>query len=67
MTKDPIAMYLADIYTVYSNLTGIPAISIPLFQHSDGMPFGVQIMTNKHNDLALLNISQDVLRRFKQY
>ena len=30
MQKDPIAMYLADIYTVYANLTGIPGISLPL-------------------------------------
>ncbi|MDQ2862773.1 MAG: Asp-tRNA(Asn)/Glu-tRNA(Gln) amidotransferase subunit GatA [Bacteroidota bacterium] len=29
MQKDPIAMYLADIYTVYANLTGTPAISLP--------------------------------------
>ena len=38
-TDDPIAMYLADIYTVFANLTGIPGISLPLFKHSNGMPF----------------------------
>ncbi|HRF25063.1 MAG TPA: amidase family protein, partial [Chitinophagaceae bacterium] len=31
---DPIAMYLADIYTVMANLIGIPAISLPIFKHS---------------------------------
>jgi aspartyl-tRNA(Asn)/glutamyl-tRNA(Gln) amidotransferase subunit A len=30
-TDDPIAMYLADIYTVFANLTGIPGISLPAF------------------------------------
>ncbi len=41
---DPIAMYLADIYTVLANLTGVPAISVPLHRHSNGMPYGLQIM-----------------------
>ena len=36
-SKDAIAMYLADIYTVFANLTGIPAISIPLFKHTNSL------------------------------
>lgn len=55
--KDPISMYLADIYTVIANLTGIPAISLPLFSHTNNMPFGVQIMSNKGDELILLEIS----------
>lgn len=45
--KDPIQMYLQDIFTVHANLTGNPALSIPLGKHSNGLPFGVQLMT-KH-------------------
>jgi aspartyl-tRNA(Asn)/glutamyl-tRNA(Gln) amidotransferase subunit A len=41
---DPISMYLQDIFTVHANLTGNPAISIPLGTHSNGLPFGVQVM-----------------------
>lgn len=67
MEKDPIAAYLADIYTVYANLTGIPGISLPLFQHSNGMPFGVQVLTNKHNELTLLEFSQMLLKNNKRY
>ena len=52
--NDPIAMYLADIYTVMANLTGIPAISLPLFRHSNGMPFGLQVMANRFDELSLL-------------
>jgi len=59
-TDDPIAMYLADIYTVYANLTGIPAISIPLFTHSSGMPFGVQAMTNQLCELSLLRFAHQL-------
>ena len=67
INKDPVAMYLADIYTVYANLTGTPAISIPLFKHSNGMPFGVQVITNKHNELTLLEISNMLLNGYKRY
>ncbi|MEO8569747.1 MAG: Asp-tRNA(Asn)/Glu-tRNA(Gln) amidotransferase subunit GatA [Ginsengibacter sp.] len=67
MDKDPIAVYLADIYTVYANLTGTPAISLPLFKHPNGMPFGVQVLTNKHNELTLLNISDMLLTNYKRY
>ena len=55
---DPIAMYLADIYTVMANLVGCPAISIPLFKHSNGMPFGLQVMANRFDEVSLLQISR---------
>ncbi len=67
MAKDPVAVYLADIYTVYANLTGTPAISLPLFMHSNGLPFGVQIITNKFDEVTLLNISYMLLNRYQQY
>ncbi|MHA4812401.1 Asp-tRNA(Asn)/Glu-tRNA(Gln) amidotransferase subunit GatA [Flavitalea flava] len=59
---DPIAMYLADIYTVYANLVGIPGISIPLFTHTNGMPFGVQAMTNRFKELSLLQFSHQLMQ-----
>ena len=58
---DPIAMYLADIYTVMANLTGIPAISLPLFTHSNGMPFGLQVMANRFDEVSLLQVSNLLL------
>lgn len=62
---DPIAMYLADIFTVFSNLTGIPGISIPLFWHSNGMPYGLQIMTNRFCELSLLQLSHQWMERYR--
>ncbi|CAN5283503.1 Asp-tRNA(Asn)/Glu-tRNA(Gln) amidotransferase subunit GatA [soil metagenome] len=62
--KDPIAVYLADIYTVYANLTGIPAISIPLFSHSNGMPFGVQLLSKKYNEASLLDCATLILENY---
>ncbi len=51
--KDNIQMYLQDIFTVHANLTGNPALSIPLGVHSNGLPFGIQLMTDqfKENEL----------------
>jgi aspartyl-tRNA(Asn)/glutamyl-tRNA(Gln) amidotransferase subunit A len=61
--SDPIAMYLADIYTVYANLTGIPGISLPLFGHTNGMPFGIQAMTARFNELSLLQFSHQMMQQ----
>ncbi|MFY7694121.1 MAG: Asp-tRNA(Asn)/Glu-tRNA(Gln) amidotransferase subunit GatA [Sediminibacterium sp.] len=55
-------MFLADIYTVYANLVGIPAISLPLFKHSNGMPFGLQVMSQSFNETALLQFSKKMMR-----
>ncbi len=66
ITNNPIEMFLADIYTVYANLVGIPGISIPLFKHSNKMPFGLQIMTNHFDELTLLTLAE-VLIKFKKY
>ena len=59
--SDPVEMFLADIYTVFANLVGIPAISIPLFKHSNGMPFGLQVMTSHFNELSLLSLSKQFM------
>ena len=67
MQNDPIAMYLADIYTVFANLTGTPAISLPLFKHSNGMPFGLQVISNRYNEVTLLAISDMLLHGYKKY
>jgi len=61
--SDPIAMYLADIYTVYANLTGIPGISLPLFTHTNGMPFGIQAMTSRFKELLLLQFSHQMMQQ----
>jgi len=50
-TDDPLAMYLADIFTVTADLVGIPGISIPCGKSRDGLPIGMQIL-GKHFDEA---------------
>lgn len=64
--EDPISMYLADIFTVFSNLVGVPGISLPLFWHSNGLPFGVQVMTNQFSELSLLQLSNKWMRLYRE-
>jgi aspartyl-tRNA(Asn)/glutamyl-tRNA(Gln) amidotransferase subunit A len=55
LAADPIALYLQDIFTVQANLTGVPAISLPTGTHSNGLPFGVQLMAAPFQEARLLN------------
>ena len=53
-SKDPLAMYLADIYTVSANLAGIPAISIPCGICAQGLPIGLQLQARSFDESSLL-------------
>jgi aspartyl-tRNA(Asn)/glutamyl-tRNA(Gln) amidotransferase subunit A len=59
---DPIKMYLEDIYTVQANLCGVPSISLPLGKHSNGLPFGVQLMANTNQDSQLMAFSARLMK-----
>lgn len=52
---DPLEIYMADIYTVLANLAGIPAISIPLGNNTEKMPFGIQVLSRMKDEGKLLN------------
>lgn len=56
--KDPIQMYLQDIFTVHANLTGNPAISLPLGKNQEGLPFGFQVMANHFEEKGLFDFSK---------
>ncbi|GAB4140617.1 MAG: Asp-tRNA(Asn)/Glu-tRNA(Gln) amidotransferase subunit GatA [Planctomycetaceae bacterium] len=43
-TDDPLAMYLADAYTISANLAGLPGISLPAGESSSGLPIGLQLL-----------------------
>jgi aspartyl-tRNA(Asn)/glutamyl-tRNA(Gln) amidotransferase subunit A len=62
---DPIAMYLEDIFTVQANLTGLPAISLPIGMHSNGLPFGIQLIGKPFDELKLLQNAK-TLMQFKE-
>lgn len=54
--KDPVSMYLADIYTLSANLAGLPGMSIPA-GFSNNLPVGLQLIGNYWSESILLNIA----------
>ena len=59
-TADPIQMYLADIMTVPPSLAGLPAISVPAGENSEGLPIGVQLIGDYQTDSRLLGLAKAV-------
>ncbi len=55
-TDDPLAMYLADIYTVTADLAGVPGISVPCGQSRDGLPIGLQILGRHFDEATLIRL-----------
>jgi aspartyl-tRNA(Asn)/glutamyl-tRNA(Gln) amidotransferase subunit A len=54
---DPLAMYLADIYTVTANLAGIPGISIPVGRSKENLPIGMQIFGKHFAESTILRVA----------
>ena len=55
-SDDPVAMYLEDIYTVATNLAGLPGMSIPCGM-ADNKPVGLQIIGNYFDEARMLNVA----------
>jgi aspartyl-tRNA(Asn)/glutamyl-tRNA(Gln) amidotransferase subunit A len=54
---DPTAMYLSDIYTVTGSLAGIPCMSVPAGKTPEGLPVGLQVITNHFNESAMFRVA----------
>jgi aspartyl-tRNA(Asn)/glutamyl-tRNA(Gln) amidotransferase subunit A len=54
---DPLAMYLADIYTVTANLAGIPGISVPCGETKEKLPIGMQIFAKHFDETTILRLA----------
>ena len=52
---DPVKMYQSDIFTVFANIAGIPAISVPCGVDKNGLPIGLQLMSKRFDEQVLLN------------
>lgn len=59
-TDDPLAMYLADIYTVVGDLVGVPGISVPCGQTRSGLPIGLQILGKHFDEATVLRLGHAV-------
>jgi aspartyl-tRNA(Asn)/glutamyl-tRNA(Gln) amidotransferase subunit A len=57
-TADPLAMYLADIFTVTGSLAGVPGVSIPCGTTSQGLPVGLQIFGPHFGEARVLGLAR---------
>jgi len=62
--KNPIDMYLSDIYTISVNLAGLPAISLPIDKNEQNMPIGLQLIAKAYDEQTLfdgaLSLEQEI-------
>src|SRR5215469_8754887 len=56
-SNDPLAMYLADIYTVTADLAGIPGISVPCGETNEKLPIGLQILGKHFEEATMLRLA----------
>ncbi len=63
--NDPLAMYLNDIFTVSANISGNPAISIPVGLDRNGLPIGAQIITKDFDEMNLFAIGKEIFEELK--
>jgi aspartyl-tRNA(Asn)/glutamyl-tRNA(Gln) amidotransferase subunit A len=55
---DPIALYLEDIFTVQANISGHPAISVPMGTTQEGLPLGIQLLGNSFDEETLFDAAE---------
>ena len=56
-SKDPVQMYLEDIYTLSTNLAGLPAMSVPCGFNTSNLPIGMQLIGNYFSEARLLQVA----------
>ena len=59
-TDNPLAMYLCDTYTIPSNLSGDPAMTVPFGAGADGLPVGVQILAPTLAEPTMFRVAQSL-------
>ena len=59
-SDDPLAMYLADIYTVTADLTGNPGLSVPCGKSKSGLPIGLQVLGRHFDEGGILRVARAV-------
>jgi len=62
-TDNPLAMYLCDTYTIPSNLSGDPGVSVPFGTGADGLPVGVQVLAPALGEPVMFRVAAELERR----
>ncbi len=61
-TNNPLEMYLADLFSVLANVTGVPGISVPCGTDHDGLPVGLQVLADDFDEANLLKFSDYLMK-----
>ena len=65
-SKDPVSMYAEDMFTIFANLTGVPAISVPFSTGKIGLPLGLQILGKHFDETTIYGISHFIEKNYKE-
>ena len=57
-TQNPLAMYLADLYTVQASVAGVPAYSVPCGTDNQGLPIGLQLIGKPFDEATLFQLAR---------
>jgi aspartyl-tRNA(Asn)/glutamyl-tRNA(Gln) amidotransferase subunit A len=64
--KNPVSMYLEDMFTVLANIAGIPAISIPYSTGKAGLPLGLQVISKPFNEGTIYQVAHFIEINYKE-
>lgn len=64
--KDPVKMYMSDIFTVTANITGLPAVSTPCGYDQKGLPIGMSILGPAFSEADILSLTYAFEKNFKR-
>jgi aspartyl-tRNA(Asn)/glutamyl-tRNA(Gln) amidotransferase subunit A len=59
--SDPLSMYLSDIFTVSANISGVPAISVPVGLDRNRLPIGAQIITRSFDESTMFALAKEII------
>ena len=63
---DPVSMYAEDMFTIFSNLTEVPSLSVPFATGENGLPLGLQIMGKHFDEPSILGFASFIEKNFKE-
>lgn len=64
-SKDPVSMYLEDLFTVPASISGVPALSIPYATGREGMPLGLQLIGKEKSEAVLYDFAKKIMQEGK--
>lgn len=65
-SQDPVSMYAEDLFTIFANLTGAPAISVPFTKGDSGLPIGIQILGKHFDESTIYGIANYIEKFYKE-